>query len=77
MKTPLGLFSIPMLQYLVDNAVFKGFLGTHEIVSFGIDRDSLHVLASMVGQYPVQTVSYLNDLLGMNGDVASLVLKPT
>src|SRR5574343_1398760 len=72
-RSPLGRFAAG--EHLVDQAVFCGFVGRHEIVTIGVLFQALKGLAGMLGHDAVQLVLDGQDFLGMDGDIRGLALE--
>ncbi len=71
-----GLFDVATLtEHFVHETVFHRFLGAHEVVAFGILGNLLDGLASVAGQYLVETLPDEQDLPGVDLDVRGLALE--
>lgn len=65
-----------MVEHLVDDSVFLGFLGGHEIIAVRVLFDFFQRLAGVFGQQPVQSIPQPKDPLGPDLDVRGLSLRP-
>src|SRR6185503_21387993 len=67
----------PLCEHRVDQAVFHGFLGVHEVVAVAVQRDALDGLAGVLGQDLVQPLLHVQDLASVDVYVGGLALEPT
>src|SRR5690606_10672524 len=59
----------------VDDAVFTGLFGRHEVVALAVALDLVERLAGVVGQLLVEALAQVQDFLGLDLDVRGLALR--
>jgi hypothetical protein len=69
--------TVPSLQNVIDQAIFHGITGIHEIIPFGVFPDTLQRLRRVSGQNPIELSADLQDLGGVNVDIGSLPFETT
>src|SRR5664279_1357960 len=65
----------PLVQDLIDDAIFLRRFRGQEIVAFGVESDLLDRLSGMQRQQPVEPLAQRQDVLGMDLDVGCLALE--
>src|SRR5204863_240350 len=63
-------------DHLVNDTIFLRLDRIHDEVAVGVVRDLLHRLLGVEGEDVVQAVLDAEDLLGLDGDVRGLALRP-
>src|SRR5215208_5364027 len=64
-----------LLDYAVDEPVFRRFLGAHEVVALGVLGDLVEVLARVLGDDLVEPLADVDDLPRVDLDVRRLALE--
>ena len=66
---------LPSLQNVIDQAIFHGITGIHEIIPFGVFLNALQRLRRVSGQNLIELSANLQDLPCVNVDIRSRPLE--
>jgi hypothetical protein len=68
------LFLLSLIDDLVNEAVFLGFLGSEEMISLAVTGNGLHILAGVLSQDGIEPLLHIQDTTGLDLDIRSLTL---